>query len=576
MSLRSITKKCVIVKGELIFRAIPTRTVEINTMNIRAKTAFITTSLNIILTVLKFTLYAVTMSQAILAEAWHSFSDIATSVMVLFAVCKPENSSDSSDQHFTKDREVIASFIIGFILLVLSVSLIIQVSKVNTVIIENAAFAGIVFIVFSFFSYVISMFETKMGEQHKSISLMADGNHARADMAASLLTGISLILYPIGINIDIPIAGLIALLILSYAIDTFVNIYRKGTIDEHHSFSIIRAFGNKIKVFWFYLEQLPQQKQSSLISKCVVPVSILCLLIMYGWSGIYYVGPTNQACIERLGKRLEPVGPGIHFGWPWPIDQIRLQDVTTIREISIGNISINKTRPLLWSKKHGDEEPFISGDQYFLYPYVSIHYRINDIQKFVYEHSYPVAVMKGFAHQTLTRLLSSDTFDHITGSHRSKMVSDMHSVLQKRLDQSKTGIDIISVHFKDIHPPISVADAFERVIASYQYKQNQINQALGYQNDIVPNARGNAEKTLAEAKTWQLERIQIARALSNRFLSIYPDTLEKKEIVKKQAYFQTMKECLMNRSMILIDKSIDSPDIWLKGLGKNNRMPYRK
>jgi len=35
----------------------------------------------------------------------------------------------------------------------------------------------------------------------------------------------------------------------------------------------------------------------------------------------------------------------------------------------------------------------------------------------------------------------------------------------------KSGIEILSVNFKDIHPPIAVADSFEKVIAGHQEKQ---------------------------------------------------------------------------------------------------------
>jgi len=535
-------------------------------MNIRAKTAFITTSLNISLTVLKFFLFAITGSQAILAEAWHSFSDIATSLLVLFAVSKQDVNSPSNDQPLMKDREVIASFIIGIILLILSIILFIQVIKGESVSIEKAGLAGIIFIVFSFFSYVISIFETQMGENENSISLMADGNHARADMAASLLTGFALLLYQTGIDLDRPVATLIAIMIFTYAIDTFVNIFRKKTIDQQKRFSTITAIGIAIQRYFYDLVNSSSQKHSSLLQKGIIVFCCGGIVFLYGLTGAYTVNHTQQACVERLGKQLKPVGPGFHVGWPWPFERVRIHDITIIREINIGNVSINKTRPLLWTKKHGAEEPFISGDQYFVYPYVSIHYRVNDIQNYVYQNSDPVALLNNIAYQTLTQLLTTETFDHITGSHRSKLLSTMHTILQSRLKSFKTGIEIISVHFKDIHPPISVADAFERVVASYQYKQNQINQALGYENKTVPNARGKAAKTLTEAKTWQLEREQTAKASFIRFNAIHPHTKEQKQVAKKQVYFQAMKDSLENRSLFVIDQSIEQPDLWLKGV----------
>jgi len=44
------------------------------------------------------------------------------------------------------------------------------------------------------------------------MGLMADGMHSKADMIASLLTGLSLLLYTVGVNIDRLVALLIGLL----------------------------------------------------------------------------------------------------------------------------------------------------------------------------------------------------------------------------------------------------------------------------------------------------------------------------------------------------------------------------
>ena len=532
-------------------------------MNITVKTAIITTSLNTSLTVVKFILFAITGSQAILAEAWHSFTDIATSAMVVYALFQTKKLSDSENQARVKDREMIVSIIIGMILLLLSVTLIVQVIKGENSKIDNAVVAGIIFILFSFFSYVISIFETQMGHQENSISLVADGNHARADMAASLITGLALLLYPMGINLDRIVAALIAGMILTYAIDTFVNVSRMRK-SKDQSFSIIRTIGAVLVKAWQYIENLPKKSQAARIRNATIGILITGFTLGYLSTGIYRVDYREQACAEQFGERLPTVGPGVHWVWPWPLGRVRTQDVTTIKEIHIGNITINKRTPLLWTKKHGTEEPFISGDQNFVYPYVSIHYRIKNIQMFIYEHSQPVKLMEELAYQSLTRLLSIHTFDHITGSHRGKIVKNMQDMLQKELDHFQTGIHVLSVHFKDVHPPISVADAFERVVASYQYKQNQVNRALGYENSVVPDARGKASNILSEAHTYQLERQQSARSSANQFLAIYPDTPAKKNIVKNQAYYQNMKESLIKRPLILIDAALDPPDYWME------------
>ena len=67
-------------------------------MTTREKTAGISTGLNLGLTTAKFILYYFTGSMAILAEAWHSFSDIGTSLLVYLAVRFQKKEDKKSSQ----------------------------------------------------------------------------------------------------------------------------------------------------------------------------------------------------------------------------------------------------------------------------------------------------------------------------------------------------------------------------------------------------------------------------------------------------------------------------------------------
>jgi len=55
-------------------------------MTIKERTAGISILANIVLTILKFIAFSFTGSVAVLAEAWHSFSDITTSILVFISV----------------------------------------------------------------------------------------------------------------------------------------------------------------------------------------------------------------------------------------------------------------------------------------------------------------------------------------------------------------------------------------------------------------------------------------------------------------------------------------------------------
>jgi len=86
------------------------------------------------------------------------------------------------------------------------------------------------------------------------------------------------------------------------------------------------------------------------------------------------------------------------------------------------------------------------------------------------------------------------------------MEERIREVVQAKLDELKSGLEIINVNTKDIHPPISVAASYEEVIAAMQEKEQKINQATGYSASAIPEARGWAVKTRKQVESYVLEK----------------------------------------------------------------------
>ena len=204
--------------------------------DIKSKTAIAALGMNTLLTGVKFLLFFFSGSMAILAEAWHSFTDIVTSFLVLIAVRHSSSKGNENQkngesvnnpcyasQPSSSRMELAVSFCIGIILFLVAAFLIRKCIYSEVLQIRNPVFSGLMFLLFSLGSYFVYRFETKVGKREGSIGLVADGIHARADMTSSLLAGFSLILYAMGLNIDRWVAGLIAFFILSFALETIVN-----------------------------------------------------------------------------------------------------------------------------------------------------------------------------------------------------------------------------------------------------------------------------------------------------------------------------------------------------------------
>jgi len=95
----------------------------------------------------------------------------------------------------------------------------------------------------------------------------------------------------------------------------------------------------------------------------------------------------EEAVVERFGRPLDNIAlkPGLHFKFPRPIDNVRIEKTKQVRELFLGNIAREEQKPLIWGAEHGEEIHFLSGDNNFFNPYIIVHYRIKHLYKYYYK-----------------------------------------------------------------------------------------------------------------------------------------------------------------------------------------------
>ena len=549
------------------------------------KTAAMVLGANVVLTGLKFVVFWLSGSLAVLAEAWHSFTDIATSALVFVAILISGRRRDSAQElghegfEPVSRLEIVSSVCIGLLLSGVSFMVFRQVLATDTIMVRNPLLSGVIFIVFSLGSFLISTFETQMGKAQASLGLVCDGMHAKADMFASLLTGFSLILYAMGVNIDRWMAGAIAFIILCLALDTFVNayrVYRDKNGSSLHSYRFLTAL---LSVFSREnLKQLPgrfhqllvhlfgNSRKVTFLYRTILAAPFVVLVCFYGSTACYTVAVNESAIVERFGQPLNPetpVLPGFHFKLPWPVDKVFKVSTSTIEKLNIGNITSEGANAFIWTLKHGSEEAFLTGDNNFFYPYIILHYRVSNPYLYLYHYSDARMFLQETGHRAAVLLFAKKTFYDIATSQRGKLQGQMRQSIQAVLDQNKSGIELVSVNFKDIHPPISIAKSFENVIAGFQKKQEYINQAIGYANNVLPDSRGRAENRIQVAAADSVMRLSQAQGKAARFEMRLPATGTEKQISMSRIYHETMIDALKNKNKIIVDPDAGTPDVWM-------------
>ncbi|MDP8235391.1 MAG: SPFH domain-containing protein [Candidatus Erginobacter occultus] len=563
-------------------------------MDKRQKTAAVSTLLNLLLTICKFVLAGLSGSLVILADAWHSLTDVGTSLLVFISVStgknrkEPVQTPESDEPRAGIDwknisREKWVSLLIGFVILLAAVGVAEKAIFAPDREIPTPYLFGIFFILFAGGSLVVSLFEVKVGRKLDSPGLIADGLHSRADMVSSLVAAGSLIalqlgLNQLGVNFDRIGAWIVVAFILSFSIETLVNFWwslhgRKGWTDrvaigflaallEPRTWKTLLGRLGVIAAWnrWPARSRVWFRRGAALV---VIGGAALFLLL----NCLTVIGPSEQGIRLRWGRvvnRGEPLQPGLHFHLPAPLERIDRVDARTIRRIEIGNIADPRAVALLWTREHGARDAFLSGENNFFHPYLSIHYRVKDIFDYRYSFHRPEDLLDNAANRLLTRLFASRIFVDIATTYREELEATVRKELQRQLDRLHSGLELVSVNTKDIHPPVEVADSYEQVIAALQEKQTRINRALGYRNSSIPEARGWAVRSVKEADAYALEREAAAAGEAGRFTARAESIGARPAITRPMLYRETVKETLDAQPLVLVDPALDQPEIWLR------------
>ena len=99
----------------------------------------------------------------------------------------------------------------------------------------------------------------------------------------------------------------------------------------------------------------------------------ILLLVVGAWfvlSAFYVVGPDEEGVVRRFGKWVRTEPSGLHFKFPYPIEEVDLPKVTQVQEISVGRIL--------------KEAKMLTGDENILLVEVRVQYKIKDAAQYLF------------------------------------------------------------------------------------------------------------------------------------------------------------------------------------------------
>lgn len=291
------------------------------------------------------------------------------------------------------------------------------------------------------------------------------------------------------------------------------------------------------------------------VARRVIPLVLGVIVALWLISGVYIVGPEEQGVVRRFGKVVDISGPGPHYRLPWPIDAVDIPKVLQVKRIEIGFRTVSAGPPAQY-RFLPEESLMLTGDENIVDAQLIVQYRIRDAYNYLFKIKDPEGTLRDAAEAALRQIIGRTSIDDALTVGKAQIQEDTRQLLQDIMDRYNSGLLITVVKLQTVQPPAQVDAAFKDVVSAREDRDRLVNEALGYQEDVMPKARGQAEQVKLQAAAYKEQRIRRAEGDAQRFLEILREYKEAKDVTRKRLYLETMEEILPNIKKFIIDPKV--------------------
>lgn len=350
------------------------------------------------------------------------------------------------------------------------------------------------------------------------------------------------------------------------------------------------------------------------ISFAILKLIMLAVIVLFLASGFFSVEPNEQALVlffgEVQGQGADRIKePGYHWTWPEPLSEVIRIPVKEVQSLPINSFWFFETEAerLAGGKKYaaGGLNPIRDGycltrnepltelkgsDYNIVHSKWTVTYSINSPVRF-FEHVFiedrkPGESFMEVATRTVNPMIESLTADSIVATMVTYSIDDairsssgiangVKLLLQRKLDEIESGIQIDDVRINRITWPLQVDDAFQAsnqainksqqtVTDAHAYKEKLLTDTAGprgeeiledlkqknltqaQQEELVSQLAGKVQGVIAGARAYRTRVEQDAKASAEYLKSLLPEYRKRPELVLQRIYQDAIEEVLQN------------------------------
>ena len=286
---------------------------------------------------------------------------------------------------------------------------------------------------------------------------------------------------------------------------------------------------------------MPGPPRGLVIIGGLVLLGAIMLLTMF-----YTVEADEVAVVQRFGKYMRQEEPGLRMKLPLGIETKRLVKVKRVDKEEFGFRTEEAGVRTRYSKSSFlDESLMLTGDLNVAEVPWIVQYRIVDPVKYLFGNRNPKLALRDVAQIVMRSVVGDYTVTEVLTERRAEIEHQVQLKMQELLNLYETGLRVETVKMQGVTPPSDeVKRAFNEVNEAQQEQARKINEAVQAFNQEVPRERGEAERTIAKAEGYAINRTNTAKGDTARFNALLTEYRKGPEVTRRRLYLETMREIL--------------------------------
>jgi len=303
------------------------------------------------------------------------------------------------------------------------------------------------------------------------------------------------------------------------------------------------------------------------------------LVILFLCSGIFIVGPQQQAIILRLGRSLQQnklLGPGLHWALPYPIDECVKVPISSIQKAAstVGWFAVTPAQEAagIEPPSYGATpiNPLVDGyaltaDNNIIHTRATLTYHIVDPIGYVFNFVNASNAVQNALDNALLSTAAKFNVDDILNRNIAGFKEAVQRQVVALVEKQNLGILVDDCQVQS-RPPRQLKEAFDSVLNAELGRSKQLDTARSYYNQVLSQASAEAQSRINAAQSDRARMVNDIASQADRFNEILPKYRENPALFRQQRLNETLSRSLTNvQNKIYIPASPDGKpkDFWM-------------